>query len=133
MKVGETFTVYTTYRSNTTSILWTIPYDYVDPVGYVGPVATSVTFRAKKAIPSGVIIQATTHVNYGSIDYVDDWLVRITDNEPGPDPDPDPDRRSSILPWMTTLWQLPNIVHKRYIFHKKAVSLPPCCDEKSYK
>lgn len=89
VKVGETFTVYTTYRSNTTSILWTIPYDYVDPVGYVGPVATSVEFRAKKEIPSGVIIQATTRVNYGSIDYVDDWLVRIT-GEPGPDPNPDP-------------------------------------------
>ncbi len=91
VKVGDTFTVYTTYHSNTTSILWTIPYDYVDPVGYVGPVATSVTFRAKKASPSGVIIQATTRVNYGSIDYVDDWLVRITDNEPGPGPGPDPD------------------------------------------
>lgn len=88
VKVGDTFTVYTTYHSNTTSILWTIPYEYIDPVGYVGPVATSVTFRAKKAIPSGVSIQATTRVNYGSIDYVDDWLVCITDGEPGPGPDP---------------------------------------------
>ncbi len=77
VKVGDTFTVHTTYRSNTTAILWTIPYDYVEPVGSIGPATTSVTFRAKKAISSGVIIQAVTYVNY-SRKYVDDWLVRIT-------------------------------------------------------
>lgn len=82
VKVGETFTVYTTYHSNTTAILWTIPYDFVEPVGYVGPTATSVTFKAIKATSSGVIIQAVTRANYRRVG-VDDWLVRITDSGGG--------------------------------------------------
>lgn len=81
VKVGETFTVYTTFHANTTSITWTIPYDYVEPVGDVGPKARSVTFRALKTT-SGVIIQSVTRVNY-SVDYVDDWYVRISDNGEG--------------------------------------------------
>ena len=48
VKVGDTFTVYTTYHSDITAVLWTIPYDYVEPASYIGPAATSAKFRAKK-------------------------------------------------------------------------------------
>ena len=82
VKVGDTFTVYTTYHSDITAVLWTIPYDYVVPASYIGPAATSAKFRAIKEIPSGVIIQAVTYTNYHRAD-VDDWLVRITGDGSG--------------------------------------------------
>lgn len=82
VKVGDTFTVYTTYHSDITAVLWTIPYDYVEPASYIGPAATSAKFRAKKEIPSGAIIQAVTYVNYHRAE-VDDWLVCISSGNSG--------------------------------------------------
>lgn len=79
VKVGGTFTVYTTYKSNTISVLWTYDGTYLDP-GYIGSESTSVTFKALKPTPaSGIVIQSVTYYmqNGYSMRQVDDWLVHI--------------------------------------------------------
>mgnify|MGYP002624652446 CR=1 FL=1 len=87
VNVGETFTVYTTYKSNTYAVLWTYDWQIVEPVGYIGSATTSVTFRAIAASPSaGSVIQAVTYyyqngtTSSGANKYVDDWKVNVKDN-----------------------------------------------------
>lgn len=85
--VGQTFTVYTTYKSYTQSILWNYDATVVRPVGAIGATSTSVTFKAVGASPSaGSIIQATTYyyrsgtTSSGMNKSVDDWKVTVNDN-----------------------------------------------------
>lgn len=87
VNVGETFTVYTTYKSNTYAVLWTYDWQIVEPVGYIGSATTSVTFRAIAASPSvGSVIQAVTYyyqngtTSSGANKYLDDWKVVVKDN-----------------------------------------------------
>lgn len=77
VKVGETFTVYTTYKSNTISVLWTYDGTIVTP-GYIGSASTSVTFTALKPCSSSIIQSVTYYMQNGySMKQVDDWLVHI--------------------------------------------------------
>lgn len=81
VKVGDTFTVNTTYKNNTTAITWTFDYHSVAPSGYVGPASTSVTFEAiAPTSSSGCIIQSITYYqqNGYSMKQVDDWLVVVS-------------------------------------------------------
>lgn len=87
VNIGETFTVYTTNKSNTYAVLWTYDWKIVEPVGYIGSATTSVTFRAIAASPSaGSVIQAVTYyyqngtTSSGANKYVDDWKVNVKDN-----------------------------------------------------
>jgi alpha-tubulin suppressor-like RCC1 family protein len=87
VNIGETFTVYTTYKSNTYAVLWTYDWQIVEPVGYIGSATTSVTFRAIAASPSaGSVIQAVTYyyqngtTSSGANKYLDDWKVNVKDN-----------------------------------------------------
>ena len=87
VNVGETFTVYTTYKSNTTAVLWTYDYKVVQPVTSIYSTTTSVTFKAVAASPSvGSIIQAVTYyqqrgtTSSGTNKSVDDWKVVVKDN-----------------------------------------------------
>lgn len=84
VNIGETFTVYTTSRYYTQSVLWTYDARIVEPVGYVGSATTSIKFKAKQAV-SSYVIQAITYYYESStsstlLKSVDDWLVKITDN-----------------------------------------------------
>lgn len=97
VKVGEKFTVYTTYKSNTISVLWTYDGTSLNP-NYIGSASTSVTFEAMKPSPSaGLIIQSITYYmqNGLSMKQVDDWLVHV-----------DPIKVSSITitPYSSTLY-----------------------------
>ena len=79
VEVGETFSISTTYHSNTTSIFWSYDYGYVEPVGSIGSTTSRVTFKATKPTGnSGIFIQAETTVSYGQNRYVDDWLIVIS-------------------------------------------------------
>ena len=87
VNIGETFTVYATYKSYTQSVLWTYDWKIVEPVGYIGSATTSVTFRAIAASPSaGSVIQAVTYyyrngtTSSGINKSVDDWKVNVKDN-----------------------------------------------------
>ena len=87
VSVGQTFTVYTTYKSYTQSILWTYDAAVVQPVGTIGTTSASVTFKAVAASPSaGSIIQAVTYYyrsgtsSSGINKSMDDWKVVVTDN-----------------------------------------------------
>ena len=87
VNVGETFTVYTTYKSYTTAVLWSYDYNVVQPVTSIYSTTTSVTFKAIKASPSvGSIIQAITYyqrsgtTSSGTNKSVDDWKVVVKDN-----------------------------------------------------
>ena len=89
VKVGDQFTVYTTYHSYTNAVLWTYDWKIVEPVSYIGSATTSVTFRAIAASPSsGSLIQAVTYyyrdgtTSSGSNKDMDDWRVYVSD--PGP-------------------------------------------------
>lgn len=48
VNVGETFTVYTTYHSYTTAVLWSYDYSVVEPQHDIYGTTTSVTFKALK-------------------------------------------------------------------------------------
>lgn len=87
VNVGETFTVYTTYKSNTYAVLWTYDSNIVQPVTSIYSTTTSVMFKAIKASPSaGSVIQAVTYyyqngtTSSGANKYVDDWKVNVKDN-----------------------------------------------------
>lgn len=81
VKVGETFTVHTTYKSNTISITWTYDHKSVVPSGYVGAASTSVTFEAiAPTLSSGSVIQSITYYRQDGYTkkQVDDWLVIVS-------------------------------------------------------
>lgn len=62
VKVGETFTVNTTYHSYTQSVLWQWDTGVLELVGTLYATSTSATFKVKSASPAvGVIVQATTY------------------------------------------------------------------------
>lgn len=97
VKVGDSFTVYTTYKSNTISVLWTYDGTYISP-GYIGSASTSATFKALKPTPTaGLIIQSVTYYmqNGYSMKQVDDWKVYV---------DPVKVSRITITPYSSTLY-----------------------------
>ena len=84
LKVGDQFTVYTTYHNYTYAVLWTYDYSIVEPVSYIGSASTSVTFKCIAPTPDiGLIIQAETYyykngtTSSGINRDVDDWKVII--------------------------------------------------------
>lgn len=87
VNVGETFTVYTTYKANTYAVLWDFDWSVVEPVGQIYETSTSVTFRAIAPSPSvGSVIQAVTYYYRsgtsasGANKSVDNWKVIVKDN-----------------------------------------------------
>ena len=87
VNVGETFTVYTTYKSNTYAILWTYDNSKLQPQTTIYSTTNSVIFKAIAPTNTpGTIIQATTYyyqdgtTSSGANKYVDDWKVIVRDN-----------------------------------------------------
>lgn len=87
LNVGDQFTVYTTYHYYTNAVLWTYDWQVVEPVSYIGPASTSVTFKCIAPSPNaGSIIQAVTYYYQGNTTSsgvnkdVDDWIVYVKDN-----------------------------------------------------
>lgn len=86
VKVGDTFTVYSSGHTRLQSVLWSWDYNSLELVSTIYPTSTSATFKAKKATPSaGVVIQATVYyyASQGSIatgKFFDSWTIYVEDD-----------------------------------------------------
>ena len=90
VKVGDTFTVYSSSHYYTQSVLWSWDTGVLELVGSLYATSTSATFKVKKASPSvGVIIQATTYyyksgtTSSGINKDVDTFRIYATDSGSG--------------------------------------------------
>lgn len=90
VKVGDTFTVYSSSHYYTQSVLWSWDTGVLELVGSLYATSTSATFKVKKASPSvGVIIQATTYYHQsgttssGINKDVDTFRIYATDSGSG--------------------------------------------------